>query len=112
MKQEKEIQVVTLMIEKYCRKKHKTKGHELCKDCAELLDYVKLRRGKCPFGDNKPFCSNCRIHCYQQEMRDKIKEVMRFSGPRMITSHPILTVSHVIQTQKQRKKLKKEEKQK
>lgn len=109
MKQEKEIQVVGLMIEKYCHGHHKTKRHALCGECRELLEYVKYRRSKCPFGENKTFCSNCRIHCYEPEMRQKIKEVMRYSGPRMITSHPILAISHVLETKREKRKLKKKE---
>lgn len=108
MKQEKEIRVVSLMIEKYCRGRHNSKRHELCADCQRLLEYVKYRREKCPFGENKTFCSNCRIHCYKPEMRQKIKEVMRYSGPRMITSHPILAISHVLETKREKRKLKKE----
>ena len=87
MKKQKESEVVTLMIRLYCKKKHGCNA-ELCADCAELLEYVKFRRSKCPWGDNKPFCANCKIHCYKPEMREKIKEVMRFSGPRMIFFTP------------------------
>lgn len=79
MKQCKELEVVELMIRLYCRKKHQCKDG-LCTECNELLEYVKFRRSKCPWGDKKPFCSNCKIHCYKPEMREKIKEVMRFSG--------------------------------
>ena len=56
MKQSKELEVVELMIRLYCAKKHKCK-EGLCAECNELLEYVKLRRSKCPWGDNKPFCS-------------------------------------------------------
>ena len=48
------------------------------------------------FMENKTFCSNCRVHCYKPEMREKIREVMRFSGPRMLLCHPILAVWHVV----------------
>ena len=68
MKKQKESEVVTLMISLYCKKKHGCNG-ELCADCAELLEYVKLRRNRCPWGDNKPFCSSCKIHCYIPKMR-------------------------------------------
>ena len=108
MKESKELEVVELMIRLYCAKKHKFKDG-LCADCNELLDYVKLRRSKCPWGDKKPFCSNCKIHCYKPEMREKIKEVMRFSGPRMIFFHPVIALNHLIETKRQKKKLKKEE---
>lgn len=111
MEHKKEIEVVTLMIQKYCRKKHKTKKGELCEECSKLLDYVKFRRSKCPFGDNKPFCQNCKIHCYNKENREKIREVMRFSGPRIIFSHPVVCFKHLKETISEKNKMKKETKQ-
>ena len=110
MKQRKEIETVTLMIELYCHKNHNTKKHELCPECQELLDYVKLRRSKCPHGDNKPFCANCKIHCYKPVMREKIRKVMRFSGPRIVMYHPIIAFKHLIETKKEKKKMEKESK--
>lgn len=102
MQTHKELQVVELMIKLYCRKKHHTPKGQLCQECAKLLQYAQMRRQKCPFGDNKPFCSNCKIHCYKADMREKIREVMRFAGPRMIFSHPILAIKHVAQTKRQK----------
>ena len=107
MKKQKELEVVTLMISIYCKKKHGCNG-ELCADCAELLEYVKLRRNRCPWGDNKPFCSSCKIHCYIPKMRKRIKDVMRFSGPRMLLYHPVIAIRHMMETQRQKKKMKKE----
>ena len=85
------------------------KGFEAVYGKTEGVEYVKFRRSKCPWGDNKPFCANCKIHCYKPEMREKIKEVMRFSGPRMIFYHPVIALNHLIETKRQKKKLKKEE---
>lgn len=76
---EKEIEVVTLMIEKYCHVVHKTRKGELCKECLELLEYVKYRKSLCPWSENKLFCSNCKIHCHKKFMQIKIEEVMRYS---------------------------------
>lgn len=104
---EKEIEVVTLMIEKYCHGVHKTRKGELCKECLELLEYVKYRRSLCPWKENKPFCSNCKIHCYKKDMQTKIREVMRYSGPRMLLDHPLIAISHVLETKREKKKLKK-----
>ncbi len=103
-KREKERQVVSKMIELYCRKKHKTKG-KMCPDCKALKDYAELRIGKCPFMETKTFCSNCRVHCYKPQMREKIREVMRFSGPRMIFYHPIMATKHIIESCKEKKSL-------
>ncbi len=97
---EKEKQVVKIMIEIHCRKKHKSKV--LCGDCAELLDYANLRADKCQFKENKMFCSNCKVHCYKPNMKEKIRGVMRFSGPRMILYHPIIAVKHLIETKRGR----------
>lgn len=96
--EEKDLRTVRFMIELYCRRKHKTEKGQMCKECAELWEYVQLRRQKCPFKDNKPFCSNCKIHCYKPEMREKIKEVMRYSGPRMMFYDPRIAWAHVFET--------------
>ena len=53
------------------------------------------------------FCSNCRVHCYNPQMREKIRMVMRFSGPKMIFYHPVAAVRHVIETRKEKKRLEK-----
>ncbi len=100
----KEKQVVEKMIKLYCNKKHKTKGGVLCTECKELLDYAHKRADKCPFMENKTFCSACPVHCYSAKMREKIKEVMRFSGPRMLIYHPLLAIWHVIITIKEKKR--------
>lgn len=104
IKREREKAVVSEMISLYCRKKHGKKG-ELCSECAVLDKYARERSDKCPFMENKTFCSCCKVHCYKPEMRDKIREVMRFSGPRMIFYHPIIAIRHLIETKKEKKRL-------
>lgn len=94
-KREKEKAIVLEMIKLYCRKNHKCEN-ELCSECKKLSEYAILRIEKCPFMETKTFCSNCKVHCYNKEMREKIKVVMRFSGPRMIFYHPVMAISHLI----------------
>lgn len=106
-KYKEEFETVNLMIGLFCHKKHKTKKGELCKECNELKDYCKYRLSLCPWGDKKSFCSNCKIHCYDKEHRERIKEVMRFSGPRMLFHHPKLAIKHVAQTLNQKRKMRK-----
>ncbi len=105
-KRQREKETVALMIRLYCRKKHGTKK-VLCPDCEALLQYATLRSDKCPFMETKTFCSNCRVHCYKPEMREKIRLVMRFSGPRMIFCHPVMALRHVIESKKEAKRLEK-----
>ena len=103
---EREKKTVALMIRLYCRKNHGTRG-ELCPECRELSDYAAMRSDKCPFMESKTFCSNCKVHCYKPEMREKIRVVMRFSGPRMIFYHPIMAVRHVIECKKEKRRTEK-----
>ena len=105
-KRKKEQHVVEEMIRLYCRKHHKGYDRQtgrMCPVCQQLSDYAKLRSEKCPFMEEKTFCSNCRVHCYKPEMREKIRQVMRFSGPRMLLHHPILAMWHVICTLREKK---------
>ena len=102
-KHEREKELVSQMIALYCRKKHG--GKTLCPDCAALDSYARQRSDKCPFMETKTFCSNCRVHCYRPEMRERIRAVMRFSGPRMIFHHPVIALRHVIETRKEKRRL-------
>ena len=78
-----EKETVDCMIGIYCRGVHGTKRGELCEACCQLQAYADLRTEKCPFMETKTFCSACKVHCYSKEMQEKIREVMKYAGPRM-----------------------------
>jgi hypothetical protein len=82
------------MISLYCRDNHRAGG--LCGECAALKDYALERLSRCPFRAAKPTCANCTVHCYTPEMREKIRRVMRYAGPRMIYRHPVMAVRHIM----------------
>lgn len=103
-KREKEKLIVGEMIKLYCKKQHKVKKG-LCPECQALKEYAELRSEKCPFMESKTFCSNCKVHCYKKEMREKIRQVMRFSGPRMIFHHPVMAINHLVQSKKEKRKM-------
>lgn len=83
------------MIRYYCEKNHGTTAN-LCIECSGFLKYAEARLINCPFGEEKPVCSFCIVHCYSHVMREKVKNVMRFSGPRMLLKHPYLAVMHML----------------
>jgi hypothetical protein len=89
----REKKTLKAMIRIYCHGAHSTRKH-LCQDCAELQEYALARLEKCPFGASKGACSKCPIHCYKPDMRNKIRAVMRYSGPRMFFPHPMLSFYH------------------
>ncbi|MDY2856638.1 MAG: nitrous oxide-stimulated promoter family protein [Oscillospiraceae bacterium] len=105
IKRIKEQKAVNEMINLYCRKKHKCKN-SLCQQCQQLSEYAQKRSQSCPFMKDKTFCSVCTVHCYSPQMRTKIKEVMRFSGPRMLFYHPIMAIRHLILSISQKKQQK------
>ena len=94
---EKEKNIINLMINIYCNKKHGYKNRGLCNECSELLEYANKRLDFCKFGEEKKFCSKCPIHCYKKDMRAKIKEVMKFSGPRLLFHEPIEVIKHIFE---------------
>jgi Nitrous oxide-stimulated promoter. len=93
---EREYKTIREMISLSCRERHDTKKGELCPVCQELLTYARIRLDKCPYRDDKPTCARCPIHCYKPAMRERIREVMRYAGPRMLRRHPILALRHLL----------------
>ena len=106
-KREREKKLVSQMIALYCKKKYHTRDG-LCPECAALEAYARQRSEKCPFMETKTFCSNCPVHCYKADMREKIRKVMAFSGPWMLLYHPVTAIRHVLETKKERRRMEKQ----
>ena len=96
----REERTIALMIALYCADHHgdalarDADGH--CLDCATLAAYARVRLERCRYGAHKPTCAACETHCYRPVMRERVREVMSYSGPRMIRAHPILAVAHLV----------------
>lgn len=90
----RESKTVAVMITIYCRKHHSADG--LCPECDELIEYAREKLEKCPFMEGKTTCAKCSVHCYGTEIRQKIRTVMRYSGPRMVYKHPLVTIQHLM----------------
>lgn len=92
----RERRTLEAMLEIYCgARDHHTPENRLCGGCAELADYATARLRRCPYGEEKPTCASCPIHCYRPDRRERVKEVMRFSGRRMLLVHPVLALRHL-----------------
>lgn len=98
---------VSFMIARYCSGHHERASREhrcnngsrnisLCRECYTLHLYAMRRLSLCQFGEGKSTCVECPVHCYKPAMRTQIKDVMKYSGPRMLLSHPVLTVWHLL----------------
>ena len=90
----RERRTVRTMIRLFCRSHHG--GRTPCADCHALSECVDSRLDGCPYGEDKPACLDCPIHCYAPARRDQIRRVMRWAGPRMLWRHPILTIRHLL----------------
>ena len=132
-KREREQEIVSQMIALYCKGNHsahrsvslRERGGEmrqmregaalrergsgerwdLCPECTELEAYAHARSERCPFMEEKTFCSNCTVHCYRPEMRERIRTVMRYAGPRMLFHHPVMAIRHMIESQHERRRV-------
>lgn len=87
-------ETVETMVDMYCRGVHGRRDG-LCPECSEILVYAYGRIDSCPLRDSRVRCSKCGIHCYSPEMRERIRAVMRYSGPRMLT-HPVMALRHLL----------------
>jgi hypothetical protein len=96
----REKKTIEKMVNVYCKGKHNTKGNQLCDYCKDFLSYAFLRLDNCPFQEEKSTCGKCLVHCYQPQMRDTAKKIMRYSGPRLIFRSPILSLHHVFDGRK------------
>ena len=90
----RELKTIQAMLRLYCRGHGHAYRALLCDECAALLEYATRRLERCVFGDAKPTCTNCVVHCYSDAMRAQVRMVMRWAGPRMLLRYPILGVLH------------------
>jgi len=95
----REFNTLAAMLRIYCRDHHGAAvldEHGLCAECGGLLAYARKRLANCPFGEDKPTCANCRVHCYGPKQRETTRIVMRHAGPRMLWQHPVLALAHLL----------------
>jgi len=92
-KRRREARTLTIMVQMYCRAHHEGDGP--CDACRALTTYALDRLERCPQNPDKPPCSKCRVHCYRPDLRERIRQVMRWAGPRMLLRHPILALRHL-----------------
>ena len=90
----REWRTVQAMIRIACRDLHGPR-EGLCADCEGLRLYAERRLERCPFAHEKPTCVKCPVHCYEAEMRERVRQVMRHAGPRMLLRHPVLALRHL-----------------
>lgn len=88
----REQRMLEAMLRSYCRHHHHSQP--LCAECGALARYAQRRLERCMFGDEKPTCANCLVHCYKAQMREKVRVMMRWAGPRMLWRHPVLAILH------------------
>ena len=100
-KEKRDIHILIRFVHIFCQEKHREdfkksfslpfeeiaglmeKGVHLCESCSELLSYGMRKRFRCPHNP-KPMCKKCDTQCYNRKYRQKVREVMKFSGPYLI----------------------------
>jgi hypothetical protein len=95
----KDLEVLALFTAVFCQSRHGDRErtlppgssiaglspgkHLFCTECLDFLIYAADRRLRCPL-DPKPICKHCPVHCYRPGHRERVREIMRFSGKRLI----------------------------
>ena len=101
-KKEKDVKVLANFISIFCRENHRADAKDillikdtrlrqclgnkdlvLCQACSKLFSHGTAKLLLCPY-DPKPMCKKCQTHCYAPGYREKIRDVMKFSGPYLI----------------------------
>ena len=89
----REWKTMSAMVQIYCRDHHHP-AEGLCAECRQFLDYAEVRLERCRFGEEKPTCANCPVHCYQRDRREQACAVMRYARPCMMWEHPVMSLRH------------------
>jgi hypothetical protein len=93
----REYRTMERMVAIWCADHHRAAdAAEGCEECREFLAYAARRLEKCPYGEAKPTCAKCPIHCYKRAQREHARVVMRYAGPRMMLRHPWLSFMHLV----------------
>lgn len=90
---QREFRTMQRMVGIWCRDMH---GGAVCPECSAFLAYAERRLEKCPYGETKPTCAKCPVHCYKRAQREQARDIMRYAGPRMVWRHPWLSLMHVV----------------
>jgi hypothetical protein len=98
-RRERESVIVHAMIKMYCDANHESEGF-LCVECESLSKYAEKRLFSCMYGEIKPVCKHCPVHCYSPAMREQMRQVMKWAGPKMIFRNPVFAVMHIIDNMK------------
>ncbi len=97
-KEKKDLKILALFTSVYCRDHHAETREPLsslprqlaclekyrcCASCRDFLIYAIERRLNCPL-EERPACKHCHVHCYRPDHREKVREIMRYSGKALI----------------------------
>jgi hypothetical protein len=108
----RDLRTLAKFIGVYCRHRHGDRGKQvtrlrthdvaaiaggpllLCDECRKLLVHAFVKRTHCPM-DPKPACKDCPEHCYHPKYRRQIREVMKYSGRRLVLSGRLHYLLHL-----------------
>lgn len=91
---DREKHTIAFMIQLYCR--HRLHQAEPSEEYRSLIDYCHHRLDHCRWQDEKPACKRCPCHCYAPAQRERVRQIMRWTGPRMILYAPLEVLRHLL----------------
>ncbi|MDO8491754.1 MAG: nitrous oxide-stimulated promoter family protein [Dehalococcoidia bacterium] len=113
-KKGKDLRILAEFVDIYCRENHRDAAREafavgdervqrslgdmeltLCQDCGKLLSHGMAKLMLCPY-DPKPSCRKCETHCYAPGYREKVRQVMKFSGMYLVKHGRVDLLAHYL----------------
>lgn len=109
-----DLKVLGKFVETFCRKNHRDAERapfrmggvdlsatglgkrKVCADCRKVLSHAVVKRARCPL-EPKPSCRVCPVHCYSRTYRQKIREIMKFSGRHLILRGRLHLLLHFLE---------------
>jgi len=109
----RDLKTLAMFIRVYCKHRHpdapkallELRTHDvaaltgrptpLCEECRKLLAHAFVKRTTCPMSP-KPSCKHCPSHCYHPTYRARIREVMKFSGRRLVLTGRLDLLFHLL----------------
>ena len=95
-RQERDLKTLEAMGRIFCAAHHGggKDASGLCPSCRMTVDATFQRAALCPNG-HEGNCQDCLVHCQRGEAQARIREIMRYSAPRMAFCHPLMTADYL-----------------
>ena len=100
MSREREMKTIRAMIAIYCQDHHHVAAGSCAMRARRCSSMLRPDLANARGVTRNPCVPTARSIAIKPAMRDQVRQVMRYAGPKMLLRHPLLAVSHLLQKRK------------